>query len=140
MQSVVIADDEPHLRLLVSLSIASNEYTVLEAADGDEAWELIRQHHPAVAVLDVRMPGLNGIELTRTIRSHPECGGMRIILLTGSVREQDVAASREAGADVYLTKPFSPLELCDAVERALGVQASLSVEPSEHLRRLASLV
>jgi CheY-like chemotaxis protein len=119
--SVLIADDEPHLRLLVSASIASDEYVVIEAADGDEAWELIRQHRPAVAVLDVRMPGLNGVELTRKIRSHPELGGMRIILLTGSARERDIAAGREAGADLYLSKPFSPMELLEAVQRALQV-------------------
>jgi len=121
MQGVVIADDEPHLRLLVSLSIASNEYTVLEAADGDEAWELIQQHRPAVAVLDVRMPGLNGIELTQRIRSHPELRCMRIILLTGSASEHDSAAGREAGADLYLSKPFSPAELLEAVARALQI-------------------
>jgi len=121
VQSVLVADDEPHLRLLVRASIASDAYAVLEAADGDEAWELIEQYHPAVAVLDVRMPGLTGIALTRKIRAHPEFKGMRVILLTGSAREQDIAAGREAGADLYLSKPFSPVELLEAVERALHV-------------------
>jgi CheY-like chemotaxis protein len=121
MKTVLIADDQPSLRLLVGTTIASNAYAVIEAADGDEAWALTQQHRPALALLGVRMPGRNGLELTRAIRADPRLRDMRVILLTGMTDEADVHAGLAAGADLYLTKPFSPLELLRAVEHALGL-------------------
>ena len=61
LKTVLIADDEPHLRVLVSETIASDAYRVVEAADGDEAWRLLLEHRPAVALLDVQMPGVDGL-------------------------------------------------------------------------------
>ena len=121
MKTVLIADDEPSLRLLVSATIESDQYSVLEAADGDEAWKLIQQHRPAVALLDVQMPGRTGLELARSIKSDPALADTRVIMLTSKAQESDIAAGLAAGADLYLTKPFSPLELLTGVERALGL-------------------
>ncbi len=120
-QTVLIADDEPSLRLLVSITIASDQYRVLEAEDGDEAWELLLQYRPAVALLDVAMPGRTGLELTRAIRAHRELAATRVILLTAKAQAADLRAGREAGADHYLTKPFSPLELLTLLERTLAL-------------------
>ena len=120
MTTVLIADDEPSLRLLVSATIASDEYEVVEAMDGDEAWGLIRQHHPSVVLLDVQMPGRTGLELTREIRSDPDLARTRVILLTSKAQQADIQAGLAAGADRYLTKPFSPLELLRVVEQAVG--------------------
>ncbi len=61
MPTVLIADDEPSLRLLVNATIAAHGYTILEATDGNEAWTLLQEHHPDVALLDVQMPGLTGL-------------------------------------------------------------------------------
>src|SRR5579864_5409843 len=116
MTTVLIADDEPSLRLLVSATIASEEYDVIEATDGDEAWSLIRRHHPNVVLLDVQMPGRTGLELTRSIRQDPDLARTRVILLTSKAQQSDISAGLEAGADRYLTKPFSPLELLRVVE------------------------
>jgi CheY-like chemotaxis protein len=69
---VLIADDDAAMRLLVSATLASDQYSVLQAADGDEAWRLIRQHHPAVAILDWEMPGVEGLELTAVIKGDPQ--------------------------------------------------------------------
>ena len=121
MKTVLIADDEPSLRLLVSATIESDQYSVLEAADGDEAWKLIQQHRPAVALLDVQMPGRTGLELARSIKSDPALADTRVIMLTSKAQESDIAAGLAAGADLYLTKPFSPLELLTGVEQALGL-------------------
>ena len=121
MKTVLIADDEPSLRLLVRVTVGSDEYGLLEAADGDEAWALVRQHRPAVALLDVQMPGRTGLELARAIKADPELAGTRVILLTSKAQAADIAAGLAAGADRYLTKPFSPLELLATVEQALGV-------------------
>jgi CheY-like chemotaxis protein len=119
MTTVLIADDEPSLRLLVNATIASDEYEVVEAMDGDEAWTLIRRHHPRVVLLDVQMPGRTGLELTRAIREDPELSKTCVILLTSKAQQADVQAGLDAGADRYLTKPFSPLELLRVVEHAL---------------------
>ncbi len=120
MPVLLIADDEAHLRLLVSATLASDEYEIVEAADGDEAWALVQQHHPAVALLDVQMPGRTGLELTRAIKSDAALAGTYVVLLTAKAQAADIAAGREAGADQYLTKPFSPLELLGVLERALS--------------------
>lgn len=119
-KTVLIADDEPSLRLLVHATIASDQIVVLEAADGDEAWTLIEQHRPDLVLLDVQMPGQNGLELTRRIRSDPSLTNTRIVILTSRAQAADVAAGLAAGADLYLTKPFSPLSLLTYVEQTLG--------------------
>jgi DNA-binding response OmpR family regulator len=118
---VLIADDDAATRRLVSLTLASDRYRVLEAADGKEAWRLIRDHHPAVAILDWQMPVYSGLELTDVIKSDPQVWGMTVILLTGRTGVADRQAGAQARADLYLTKPFSPQELLTAVEQALGI-------------------
>lgn len=120
MKTVLIADDERNLRLLVSATIESDEYQVLEASDGDEAWRLVQEHRPNVAILDVQMPGLSGLEVTRAIKGDPALDGIRVILLTSQAQQADIQAGLSAGADQYLTKPFSPVELLNVLERALG--------------------
>lgn len=122
MKSVVIADDEASLRRLVTATIESDEYEVLEAADGDAAWQLIQERKPELVLLDVKMPGKTGLELARAIRAEGSLAKTRIILLTAFGQEADVRAGIEAGADLYLTKPFSPMGLLDAVEEALGIR------------------
>jgi CheY-like chemotaxis protein len=120
--TVLIADDEPSLRLLVSATIASDEYDVVEAMDGDEAWSLIRAHRPRVCLLDVQMPGRTGLELARAIREDAELAATCIILLTSKAQQTDIQAGLAAGADRYLTKPFSPLELLRVVEQAVEAE------------------
>jgi len=118
-KTVLIADDEPALRILARAVVASDEYEVVQAADGDEAWALIQQHRPAVALLDVQMPGRTGLELTRAIKGTPELAATEVILLTAKTQAADVAAGLAAGADRYLSKPFSPRELRDAVKQVV---------------------
>jgi CheY-like chemotaxis protein len=120
LTTVLIADDEPSLRLLVSATIVSDEYDVVEAVDGDEAWDLLREHHPMVALLDVQMPGRTGLDLTYAIRGDPDLSRTFVVLLTSKAQQADIQAGLAAGADRYLTKPFSPLELLTVVEQAVG--------------------
>lgn len=117
--TVLIADDELHMRLLVAATIESQDYIVIEAADGDEAWDLIQRHHPDVVLLDVQMPGKSGVELTRAIKSDPTLSAARVIMLTSQAQAADIQRGLAAGASLYLTKPFSPLELLLAVEQAI---------------------
>jgi CheY-like chemotaxis protein len=109
--TILIADDEPSVPLLVRVTIASEAYLVLEAGDGDEAWEILQTCRPDVAILDIAMPGRDGFALTRAIRAEPLLAATRVILLTGRHDSEALAQARAAGADHYLTKPFSPLHL-----------------------------
>jgi CheY-like chemotaxis protein len=118
--TILIADDHQSLRQIVRVTIASDTYLVLEAADGDEAWEILQTCRPDVALLDIRMPGHDGLALTRAIRADPLLSSVRVILLTGDKEPADIAAGRAAGADYYLTKPFSPLEVVATIEACLG--------------------
>jgi two-component system, OmpR family, phosphate regulon response regulator PhoB len=128
MPTIVIADDELAIRQLVRVTLASAERLVLEAKNGEEAWELIQRHRPAVVLLDIRMPGRTGLELAHAIKTDPALAHAYVILLTGSTREQDHAAARAAGADMYLTRPFSPLQLLTVVDQVLA-QASPPDDP-----------
>lgn len=102
------------------MTLDSYSYAIVEAEDGDQAWAMLCQHLPAVAVLDIAMPGKSGIELTRAIRAEPAMVGMKVILLTAFSGDEDRAAGLRAGADYYLAKPFSPLQLVNLVEEAIG--------------------
>lgn len=118
--TVLIADDEPSMRLLVRATIESDQYEVLEAADGDEAWSMIKQHQPSVVLLDVQMPGRTGLEVLAMIRNEPSLAATRVIMVTAKALKADVALGLTAGANLYLTKPFSPLDLLTRVDEALG--------------------
>ena len=109
--TILIADDESSVTLLVRVTIASEAYLVLEAGDGDEAWEILQTCRPDVAILDIAMPGRDGFALTRAIRAEPLLAATRVILFTGRQDSDAQVQGRAAGADYYLTKPFSPLHL-----------------------------
>jgi CheY-like chemotaxis protein len=119
MRTVLIADDEPSMRLLVHATIESDDYAVVEASDGAEAWAMVKKHRPSLVLLDVQMPERTGIEVLRAIKGDPELRATKVILLTSKAQESDVEAGLIAGADFYLTKPFSPLDLLTRVEEAL---------------------
>lgn len=108
------------MRLLVRATIESDQYEVLEAADGDEAWALINEHKPSVVLLDVQMPGRTGLEVLALVRSDPSLEATRVIMLTAKALKADMELGIAAGADLYLTKPFSPLDLLTRVDEALG--------------------
>jgi len=119
LRTVLIADDESSMRLLVHATIESDEYTVVEAVNGEDAWAMIQKHKPSLVLLDVQMPGRSGLDVLRLVKSDPNLMGTRVILLTSKAQEGDVEAGLIAGADFYLTKPFSPLDLLTRVEEAL---------------------
>jgi CheY-like chemotaxis protein len=119
MATVLIADDERSMRLLVHTTIESDHLKLVEAGDGNEAWAMILEHRPALVLLDVQMPGRNGLDILSSIRSDPALSATRVILLTAKAISSDRVSGMAAGADFYLTKPFSPLDLLTRVEEAL---------------------
>ena len=118
-RTVIIADDEPSVRLLVQATIGADDFNVVEACDGDEAWSLIQAHRPSLVLLDVRMPGLTGLDILSAIRSDPNLASTKVILLTASALVSDRTAGLAAGANFYLTKPFSPRELLARLDEVL---------------------
>jgi CheY-like chemotaxis protein len=119
LRTVLIADDESSIRLLVHATIESDDYKVVEAADGAQAWALTKELKPSLVLLDVQMPGQSGLEVLRSIKADPNLKATRVILLTSKAQERDIEVGLIAGADFYLTKPFSPLDLLTRVEEAL---------------------
>ena len=117
---VLVADDDADVRELVVFRLERAGYPVITAGDGELALELARERRPAVCVIDVMMPGLDGYELTKRLRSSPETEGALIVLLTASVQEAEVKRGFDAGADDYVTKPFSPSELVERLAAALA--------------------
>lgn len=117
---ILAADDDEVILGLVVYRLEHSGYRVITAPDGDEALRLALAERPALAVIDVMMPKLDGYELTRLLRSHEETKDMPIILLTARVQEADVDRGFAAGADDYLRKPFSPQELRSRVQALLG--------------------
>ena len=116
---VLAADDDEDILELVSFRLGRSGYTVLQAHDGEEAWEIAQQHKLDLAVLDVGMPKLDGLEVTRLLREHEATSKIPIILLTAWVQESDVERGFQAGATDYVRKPFSPIELVARVQAAL---------------------
>jgi CheY-like chemotaxis protein len=119
LATVLVADDEPSMRLLVRATIESDDYKVIEASDGDEAWTLITEFKPSLVLLDVQMPGRTGLEILGMIKGDPSLASTRVILLTARAFMADVEAGMTSGADFYLTKPFSPIDLLTRVDEAL---------------------
>ena len=117
---VLVADNEPDITELVRFQLERNGYEVLTAFDGAEALAKAQAHGPDLALLDVHMPRLDGYEVLQRIRADEGLRPMPVIVLSGSVKEEDVAASFAAGADKHLKKPFSPYELLASVQELVS--------------------
>jgi two-component system phosphate regulon response regulator PhoB len=116
MLTLLIADDEPHIVSLVRATLEDDQIRVVEASDGEVALELAGATRPDVILLDVHMPRLGGLEVCRRLRRDPRFQQTKIIMLTAAAQAADEARGREAGADHYLTKPFSPIRLLSLVQ------------------------
>jgi DNA-binding response OmpR family regulator len=114
--SILVVDDEPIVREVVCRYLEREAFTTLEAADGDEALRLLRAEQIDLVVLDVMLPGPDGLELCRWIRARSD---LPVIMLTGRGELTDRIVGLELGADDYLTKPFSPRELTARVRTVL---------------------
>jgi DNA-binding response OmpR family regulator len=125
MATVLVVDDEPIVREVVARYLTREGHRTLEAGDGTVARGLIEQADPDLVVLDLMLPGTDGLELCRWIRGHSE---LPVIMLTARGEEADRIVGLELGADDYVTKPFSPRELAARVRSVL--RRTASVPPS----------
>jgi DNA-binding response OmpR family regulator len=117
---ILVADDDRDIRDLVTFKLGQAGFTVQAVDDGTAALAAIEANPPDLAVLDVMMPGLSGIDVLRKIREDERTRGVRVILLTARSRDTDVDAGFATGADDYIVKPFSPRELLHRVNTALA--------------------
>jgi CheY-like chemotaxis protein len=121
---ILIVDDHAELRKLVRMTLDGDAYELHEAANGDQALEMIESLQPRVVILDVMMPGsLDGYEVCERVKREARLKDTTVILLTARGQKSDLERGTEVRADGYLVKPFSPLELMDAVDRAASVAA-----------------
>jgi DNA-binding response OmpR family regulator len=116
MDTVLVVDDEPIVREVVVGYLEREGYSTLEAADGNRARELIERERPSLVVLDLMLPGTDGLSLCRWIRARAD---LPVIMLTARGEEADRIVGLELGADDYVTKPFSPRELAARVRTVL---------------------
>ncbi|MFN5540236.1 MAG: PleD family two-component system response regulator [Candidatus Melainabacteria bacterium] len=119
-KTILLADDEPSLRLLVKATLAAKKYTVIEAANGHDALNLAKQVNPDAILLDVMMPFLTGFQVCAELRKDPKTAKMPIIILTAKGGDDDKDMAKSVGANHFLTKPFRPSELLQAVEIVLA--------------------
>jgi DNA-binding response OmpR family regulator len=118
--TVLVAEDDEDILLLVATRLTRDGFDVVTARNGAEALELVQELRPQVAVLDIGMPPPDGLEVVRRIRADAQLDGTRLLLLTAKAQESDVRRGIEAGADAYVSKPFSPAELSARVRALLA--------------------
>lgn len=115
---LVIADDDETIRALLRMTLAEEEYDIVEAADGNEALERVAEGRPDLVLLDWKMPGQHGSLVLDELKArHPT---LPVIVLTAEQQDHHRALAESLRADAFLTKPFSPLELLETIERLLA--------------------
>jgi two-component system, OmpR family, alkaline phosphatase synthesis response regulator PhoP len=132
-RTVLVVDDEPRIVEIARDYLAQAGFRVLTAGDGERALALARAERPSLIVLDLMLPGVDGLDVTRMLRRDPVVAAIPIIMLTARVEEADRLVGLELGADDYLTKPFSPRELVARV-RAVLRRTEGSAAPASILR------
>lgn len=120
MITILVADDEKHIRELVELSLQHNNYHVLTAADGESALEIATRERPALALLDIRMPKMDGYEVCRQIKRDPAIAHIPVVFMSAKAQEDEIQMGYEAGAQDYLLKPFDMQDLLQSVQRLLA--------------------
>jgi two-component system cell cycle response regulator DivK len=117
----VLAVDDNELNLkLFSRVLVPHGYRVLEARTGEECLEILRKERPHVVLMDVKLPGMSGLDATRIMKTDPALAGIPVIVVTAYAMEEDRMKAFEAGCVEFMTKPFHVRELVDAVRRVAG--------------------
>lgn len=117
---ILFVDDDPGMRTLVTMNLESEGFLVSTAEDGDSGLEAVERLHPDLVLLDVMMPGRDGIEVLTEIRARTDVENIPVVLLTAKATDADVWQGWSAGADYYMTKPFKPEDLLSVAHHILG--------------------
>ena len=117
-RELLVVDDDPFIRRLITTTLEHvAQFELLEACDGNEALALAERHRPQIVLLDVDIPGIDGIEVCRALRADARTCDATVVMLTAAHDGEIEARAGAAGADLFLTKPFSPLDLLRLVDR-----------------------
>jgi two-component system, OmpR family, alkaline phosphatase synthesis response regulator PhoP len=119
---ILVCDDERHIVRLIQVNLERQGWEVVTAYDGKEGLEKIRSEKPNLVVLYVMMPYMDGFEVLKSLRREPETEQLPVIMLTAKAQDKDVFEGYHYGADMYLTKPFNPMELVTFVKRIIANQ------------------
>lgn len=120
--TLLIAEDDPLLMPLLKATFRTSGFRVITAGTGTQALHLARTERPDLMLLDVGLPEMNGYEVCQAIKADPETAAIRVVMLTARAGLADQRLAAEAGAETYLTKPFSPAALLDVVSTLLRTQ------------------
>ena len=120
MKKVLIVEDQADVRELIRVTLEFEPYELHEAVDGTAGWSVAQQVKPDLILLDVMMPGMDGLEVCRRVRGAGDLRRTKIVMLSAKGQQSDKKAGLAAGADEYLLKPFSPLDLMKTVSRMIG--------------------
>jgi two-component system, OmpR family, phosphate regulon response regulator PhoB len=122
---LLIVEDQPDIRKLIRMTLEFEGYDLLEAENGADGLRLAQTARPLIMLLDVMMPGeLDGYQVCERVKKDPELAGTKVVLLTARGQAADLETGRRVGADAYLVKPFSPLELIDTIDRFIPAAAA----------------
>jgi len=122
--TIVVVEDDDDIRGLVAFRLERAGHAVHQASDGESGLATIAAASPDVVLLDWMMPGMDGLEVCRRLRADPDTAALPVVLLTARAREADAARGLAAGADAYISKPFTQEELMDAMRAALALRAA----------------
>lgn len=120
MAKIVIAEDEPDIRELIAFTLRFAGHEVVTGANGQEGYELAKQHKPDLIMLDVRMPKLTGYEACQRIKAEPDIAHIPVIFLSAKGQETEIEQGLSVGAEQYLLKPFAPDQLTQQVREVLA--------------------
>jgi two-component system alkaline phosphatase synthesis response regulator PhoP len=138
-ETIFVVEDEEDILELIRYNLAKEGYTVLGAASGEEAIRLVSRDIPDLIVLDLMLPGLDGLDVCKEIKNNPATSRIPIVMLTAKGEESDIVLGLELGADDYITKPFSPkilLARIKAVLRRIKVAESIKSKAAIHFSGL----
>ena len=133
--TILVIDDEKDLIELVRYNLENDGFQVVSAADGYKGLRLAKETRPDLVLLDLMLPGINGLEVCRSLKENGETSGIPVIMLTAKGTETDIVAGLEMGADDYITKPFSPKVLVARVKAVLRTRLGrMEAEPKKLLK------
>lgn len=121
---ILVCDDEPNIVMSLEFLLKKQKYRTFIARNGSEALQIAQKEAPDLIVLDIMMPDVDGYEVCRTIRQNPDLKHTRIVFLSAKSKESDIQIGMDAGADAYLTKPFSTRELLQRIIQLLETPRS----------------
>lgn len=116
---ILIIEDEEDIREMIAYNLEKESYTVSQAETGEEGFQIMLQKRPDLVLLDLMLPGVDGLDICKRIRNHEQLGDTRVIMLTAKGEESDIVTGLELGADDYITKPFSPKVLLSRIKSLL---------------------